>query len=164
MGYSSPSIWPLFLLGQFVTLSGFGVTLYLQQVDRAALRDLQFRLELQASKVRELDWKQGQAKSSGGAGGDPEGEVPTTVRGEIKKPKTSSQFSNTSEGDNSPSKLVSVVFGLVGLVCFAATLCCWWNHWREQRPVLVGSPVERQRELAHRQLAELRLKKHGFGQ
>lgn len=39
MGYSSPASWPFVLWGQLVLLSSLGVTLYLQQVDCAALRD-----------------------------------------------------------------------------------------------------------------------------
>ena len=108
MGYSSPAYWPILVLGQLVTLSGFGVTLYLQQSDRAALRELQFRLEIQAGQVRELSWKQGQAKSSGGSGGEPSGD-PLTSGGLGSKPTKVPQ--GLKEGI-SPNYSWSLVAGL----------------------------------------------------
>lgn len=63
MGYSSPAIWPLVLWEQLVLLSSLGVTLYLQQVDCAALRDLfrtsfgpGVRAELQAGPTKIIRW------------------------------------------------------------------------------------------------------------
>ena len=63
MGYSSPAIWPLVLWEQLVLLSSLGVTLYLQQVDCAALRDLfrtsfgpGVRAGLQAGSTKIIRW------------------------------------------------------------------------------------------------------------
>lgn len=164
MGYSTPFYWPILVLGQLVSLGGFGVTLFLQQSDRAALRELQFRLEIQAGQVRELSGKQSQAKSSGGAGGEPSGEPSSSGGSGPKTSKDSKGFEERNPPNHSWSFLTGLVIGIGVILLILISLVLCWASRGESGSLVLGSPVEKRRELAARQLAELRLKKHGFGQ
>ena len=163
VGSGNP-LWSLLVVGNLISLAGFGVTLYQQQLDRLSLRELQLRLELAGEQRSSWTTASGQERRSGAGPGDPEPGKTELGRGvePAESPRVAVTPGNSSVFGES-KLVVGLLFGLVVLVLVLITglvVCRWTACGIEESET---SPTEKQRRLAQRQLAELRLRRHGFG-
>ena len=158
----------LLVLGQGITWCGLGVSLYLQWENRAALRELQWLGETSTPPrgFEPLASERLNRVASGG-GGDPD-PARTWDSEYHTRPKGGSPGVVHSLDDKSLGLgFTSILLGFGWLLFFITGI--WWLvgqriSTRDGAEESVSSPSERQRAIAQRQLAEVRLRKHGFTQ
>ena len=157
----------LLLVGQGITWFGLGVSLYFQWENRAALRELQWLSE-SGSSPRGLDWLASDKLNKIASGGG--GSEPPNSWGQESQLKSGKPVEPIVHSVNHTTVAGTLLFWFLwlGWVLVACAIG-WWVFLRQRRPWTlsepsVGSPTDRQRALAQRQLAEVRLRKHGFAQ
>ena len=167
MGIHISPPWSLLLLGNLVSLAGLGFPLYQQQLDRAVLRELQLRAELSGPRVVPWTPSSGREQQLGAGPGQPQ-PGKSDLGWEFEKPgqrtKTSVPPKEETKGSEQEFVFGLVVSGIGLILVIVAGLISYCFLVRGEKEAELGpSPTERQRRLAQRQLAELRLRRHGFG-
>ena len=161
MGYSRP-ILPLWF-GQCLTLLGVVSLTYLHYQDQLILRELQTTVEdlEQLVELRREAPRQVVSPSGGSEPPDPA----ESFAGTEEYPKSESKagvWKQSERWADSQHTLTGALIFLVLLVFGSA-----WKFSRFQSQLVVvespRSPPSTNRDLAHRQLAEIRLRRNGFG-
>lgn len=162
MGASGRIQLQLLVFGQAVTWFGLGISLYFQWENRVTLKELQWLGESTVQRSLDIgeDLKLNRVANSGG---EPEDRNPPVG----KRPKTPSKEPEIHavrlEGESHSFTTLALWLGWVLVALFGLGFILQ----RKSRPVdsqeeTVGSPSERQRSIALRQLAEVRLRRNGF--
>ena len=170
MGSSGRLQLQLLLFGQTITWLGLGVSVYWQWENRATLRELQWLGDIPSSpRGPELlgEGKLNRVSSAGGGGGgsDPPsgfGSHPYRPSGEQSEPVVHRVHTDRGHTLSFTSFLILGWVLLIVAVTVWIVKHCW--HTVSDSDSNVGSPSERQRAVAQRQLAELRLRHNGFTQ
>ena len=163
MGSSGSLALQLLIFGQTVTWLGLSFSLYLQWENRSALRELQW-LSDTGSHPRGFDIQaegRTQRVSANEGGGDPEGDISNR---KSRGPDDFKQQIRTFPGEQAGVRIwdLFLVLGWILVLLFGFG---WWLQKRQQQPEIedgVNSPTEKQRALAQRQLAEVRLRRNVF--
>lgn len=167
MGAPSVVWLPLLVASNLLSLVGLGVGAFYLQQQQLALRELQLQLgPVRPPNVLAGNWRdRGQL---GGAGPD-EPEAAGGARLGSGWHTSSSplwtEARDKQKGQTRDSLFWGLVF-LVGVLTLLVVVGLLWQRWRGVSDIeeLTSSPSERRKRLAQRQLAEVRLRKHGFGQ
>ena len=162
MGASGRIQLQLLVFGQAVTRFGLGISLYFQWENRVTLRELQWLGESTVHRSLEFGEEQ-KLNRVANSGGDPEDRGPPVG----KRPNTPTrepEIHAVRVGQDGPAITTLILWlgwvlvALFGLGFFLQRK----SRSEEVREETVGSPSERQRAVAQRQLAEVRLRKNGF--
>ena len=163
MGSSGSLALQLLIFGQTVTWLGLSFSLYLQWENRAALRDLQWLSET-GSHPRSFEVQaesRSQKVSSNEGGGDPEGD---NLHRKSRGPDSIKQQFQTFPGEHTRFRVWDLLLILGWVLVLLLGFGCWLQR-KHQRPEIeegANSPLEKQRALAQRQLAEVRLRRNVF--
>lgn len=158
MGYSSSNpLSPYVVLAHLLSWSGLVVLSWYQYQDQIQLQELR---ELTAGYRQGRAWDFKTEEQSGIPGGEPSPDKSATG----VSPSTPRPDSEVVVGGTS-SYHWWLVGATLGSLIVVLILLIGWIWWRQVTFVRAAdsSPVERQRDLAKRQLAEVRLRRHGFG-
>ena len=169
MGLETRGHFPLALLGHLVSWLGLVGIGYLHYQDQTAIRELQ---EL-SGEFRALQFKaRGQKEKESQPGGEEpfgdtllEKEFPRRVREDKVPPRIVDKEIETSKDWESKwfLPLILLIVSLIG----SAVGACTFAHWRKGAGTVVESEKgeeEIRKVIAQRQLAEVRLRRNGFGQ
>ena len=157
MGYSTNPLPPYVVLAHLLSWSGLAVLSWFQYQDQIQLQELR---ELTAGYRQGGSWHFKTEEQSGIPGGEPS---PDKSAAGVS-PSTPRPDSEVVVGGTSVVHWWVVGATLFTLIVILVVLagCFWWRQVTATRAA-DSSPVERQRDLAKRQLAEVRLRRHGFG-
>lgn len=167
MGVPS-SVWlPLLVVSQVLSLVGLGVGAVYLQHQQLALRELQLHLAVARSPdLLGESWRD-RGQLGGAWPGDPEPQPGVSLgsgqRGGAGPNRAEDRDKKVTQNSD------SLFWGIVVLVLVLTLLVLTgviWQRWGRAGGFeeLASSPSERRKRLAQRQLAEVRLRKHGFGQ
>lgn len=163
MGSSGSLALQLLIFGQTVTWLGLSFSLYLQWENRSALRDLQWLSET-GSHSRSFEFPaegRNQKVSANEGGGDPEGEFSNR---KSRGPDGFREQIQTFPSEQTGLRIWDLFLILGWILVLLFGIGCWLQR-KQQQPEIeegVSSPSEKQRALAQRQLAEVRLRRNVF--